>query len=88
MYEDAELKDLFEEDSSQTQKELILTFEVTQQAVSYRLKTLRTIHKQDNALQPDPCVVSIFDPDPNLDSYSEHSSGYLLVRSFCHPAML
>ncbi|GBP71850.1 Mariner Mos1 transposase [Eumeta japonica] len=32
---DAELEDLLEEDSSQTQKELALTLEVTQQAVSH-----------------------------------------------------
>ncbi|GBP10794.1 Mariner Mos1 transposase [Eumeta japonica] len=39
-YEDAELKELLEEDSSQTQKELALTLEVTQQAVSHRLESL------------------------------------------------
>ncbi|GBP65027.1 Mariner Mos1 transposase [Eumeta japonica] len=48
MYEDAELKELLEEDSSQTQKELALTLEVTQQAVSHRLKSLGIIHKQGN----------------------------------------
>ncbi|GBP28400.1 hypothetical protein EVAR_102973_1 [Eumeta japonica] len=48
IYEDAELEDLLEEDSSQTQKELALTVEVTQQAVSRRLKSLGMIHKQDN----------------------------------------
>ncbi|GBP55469.1 Mariner Mos1 transposase [Eumeta japonica] len=42
IYEDAEL----EEDSSQTQKELALTLEVTQQAVSHRLKSLGIIHKR------------------------------------------
>ncbi|GBP13287.1 Mariner Mos1 transposase [Eumeta japonica] len=39
IYEDAEL----EEDLSQTQKELALTLEVTQQAVSHRLKSLGII---------------------------------------------
>ena len=37
-----------EEDSSQTQKELALTLEVTQQAVSHRLKSLGMVHKQGN----------------------------------------
>ncbi|GBP20773.1 Mariner Mos1 transposase [Eumeta japonica] len=41
-YADAEL----EEDSSQTQKELALTLEVSQRAVSHRLKSLGSIHKQ------------------------------------------
>lgn len=48
IYEDAELEELLEEDSSQTQKELALTLEVTQQAVSYRLKSLGMFHKQGN----------------------------------------
>ncbi|GBP24491.1 Sorting nexin-13 [Eumeta japonica] len=42
IYEDAEL----EEDSSQTQKELALTLEVTQQAVSHHLNSLGMIDKQ------------------------------------------
>ncbi|GBP65930.1 Mariner Mos1 transposase [Eumeta japonica] len=42
IHEDAEL----EEDSSQTQKELALILEVTQQAVLYQLKSLGMIHKQ------------------------------------------
>ncbi|XP_015178873.1 PREDICTED: flap endonuclease 1-like isoform X2 [Polistes dominula] len=46
IYEDAELEELLEEDSSQTQKKLALTLEVTQQAVSHRLKSLGMIHKQ------------------------------------------
>ncbi|GBP69711.1 Heat shock protein 75 kDa, mitochondrial [Eumeta japonica] len=49
IYEAAELEELLEEDSSQTQKEqmeLALTLEVTQQAVSHRLKSLGLIHKQ------------------------------------------
>ncbi|GBP57340.1 Glucose-6-phosphate exchanger SLC37A2 [Eumeta japonica] len=46
IYEDAELKELLEEDSSQTQKELALILEVIQQAVSNRLKSLEMIHKQ------------------------------------------
>ena len=48
IYEDAELEELLKEDSSQTQKELALTLEVTQQAVSHRLKSLGIIHKQGN----------------------------------------
>ncbi|GBP06997.1 Mariner Mos1 transposase [Eumeta japonica] len=47
-FKDAELDELLEEDSSQTQKELALTLEVTQQAVSHRLKSLRMIYKQSN----------------------------------------
>ncbi|GBP63814.1 Mariner Mos1 transposase [Eumeta japonica] len=46
IYEDAELEELLVEDSSQTQKELALTIEITQQSVSHRLKWLRMIHKQ------------------------------------------
>lgn len=46
IYEDAELTELLEEDSSQTQKKLALTLEVTQQAVSRRLKSLGMIYKQ------------------------------------------
>ena len=37
-----------EEDSSQTQKELALTLQVTQQAISHRLKSLGMIQKQGN----------------------------------------
>ncbi|GBP71217.1 Mariner Mos1 transposase [Eumeta japonica] len=48
IYEDAELEELLEKDSSQTQKELALTLEVTQQAASYRVKSLGMIHKQGN----------------------------------------
>ncbi|GBP70922.1 Mariner Mos1 transposase [Eumeta japonica] len=44
IYEDAEL----EKDSSQTQKELALTLEVTQQVVSRRLRSLKMIRKQGN----------------------------------------
>ncbi|GBP56148.1 Hexosaminidase D [Eumeta japonica] len=47
IYEDAEL----EEDSSQTQKELALTLEVTQQAVSHHLKSLVMIHKQADIME-------------------------------------
>ncbi|GBP50093.1 Mariner Mos1 transposase [Eumeta japonica] len=43
--EDAELEKLLEKDLSQTQKELAFTLEVTQQAVSHRLKSLGMIHK-------------------------------------------
>lgn len=46
VYEDMELEVLLEEDSSQTQKELALTLQVTQQAISHRLKSLGMIQKQ------------------------------------------
>ncbi|GBP16140.1 Mariner Mos1 transposase [Eumeta japonica] len=39
IYEDAELEELLMKVSSQIQKELALTLEVTQQAVSHRLKS-------------------------------------------------
>ncbi|GBP69588.1 Mariner Mos1 transposase [Eumeta japonica] len=42
----AELEELLEEDLSPAQKEFALTLEVTQQAVSHRLKSLGMIHKQ------------------------------------------
>ena len=48
VYEDMELEVLLEEDSSQTQKELALTLQVTQQAISHRLKSLGIIQKQGN----------------------------------------
>jgi len=40
VYEDTELEALLDEDSCQTQKELALTLGVTQQTISYRLKSL------------------------------------------------
>ena len=46
VYEDAEA--LLDEDSCQTQKELALTLGVTQQTISYRLKSLEMIQKQGN----------------------------------------
>ncbi|GBP58490.1 Protein arginine N-methyltransferase 7 [Eumeta japonica] len=46
IYKDAELEELLEEASSQTQKEVAFTLEVTQHAVSHRLKSLGMIHKQ------------------------------------------
>ncbi|GBP45668.1 Mariner Mos1 transposase [Eumeta japonica] len=46
IYEDAELEELLEEDSSQIEKELALTLEVTQKAVSRHLISLGMIHKQ------------------------------------------
>jgi len=49
VYEDAELEDaLLDENSCQTQKELALTLRVTQQTISYRLKLLGMIQKQEN----------------------------------------
>jgi len=47
-YEDTELEALLNEDSCQTQKELALTLGVTQQTISYRLKSLGMIQKQGN----------------------------------------
>jgi len=48
VYEDAEA--LLDEDSCQTQKELALTLGVTQQTISYRLKSLGMIQKQGNCI--------------------------------------
>jgi len=48
VYEDAELEALLDEDSCQTQKELVLTLGVTQHTISYRLKSLGMIQKQGN----------------------------------------
>jgi len=48
VYEDAELEPLLDEDSCQTQKEFALTLGVTQQTISYRLKSLGMIQKQGN----------------------------------------
>jgi len=48
MYKDAELEALLDEDSCQTQKELAFTLGVTQQTISYRLKSLGMIQKQGN----------------------------------------
>jgi len=45
MYEDAELEGLLDENSYQMQKELALTLGVTQQTISYRLKSLGMIQK-------------------------------------------
>ena len=48
MYEDVELEALLDEDSCETQKELALTLGMTQQTISYRLKSLGMIQKQGN----------------------------------------
>ncbi|GBP26279.1 Mariner Mos1 transposase [Eumeta japonica] len=48
--EDAEFEEFLEEDSSQTEKELALTLEMTQQAGWHCLKSLGIIHKQRNWL--------------------------------------
>jgi len=48
VYEDAELEALLDEDSCQMQKELAFILRVTQQAISYRLKSLGMIQKQGN----------------------------------------
>ncbi|UYV79805.1 hypothetical protein LAZ67_18000711 [Cordylochernes scorpioides] len=47
-FEDAELEALLDEDSSQTQEELAETLEVTQQAISNRLKVMGMVQKQGN----------------------------------------
>jgi len=47
VYKNAELEALLDEDSCQTQKELAL-LGVTQQTISYRLKSLGMIQKQGN----------------------------------------
>jgi len=46
VYEDAELEALLDQDSCQTQKEFALG--VTQQTISYRLKSSGMIQKQGN----------------------------------------
>ena len=48
VYEDAELEAILDQDSCQMQEELARTLEVTQQAISHRLKSLRIILKQGN----------------------------------------
>jgi len=47
-FEDKELEALLEEDQSQTQEELTESLEVTQQAVSIRLRAMGMIQKQGN----------------------------------------
>jgi len=47
-FEDKELETLLEEDQSQTQKELVESLKVTQQAVSVRLRAMGMIQKQGN----------------------------------------
>jgi len=46
------LEALLDEDSCQMQKELALTLGVTQQTISYRLKSLGMIQKQGNWVVP------------------------------------
>jgi len=48
VYEDVKLEALLDENSCQTQKEFALTLRVTQQTISYRLKSLGMIQKQGN----------------------------------------
>ena len=45
MYEDPELEALLDEDSCQTQKEFAFTLGVTQQTISYGLKSLGKARK-------------------------------------------
>ncbi|GBP87017.1 Mariner Mos1 transposase [Eumeta japonica] len=73
IYEDAELKELLEEYSSQIQKELALTLEVTQQAASYRLKSLGMIQKQVLRARGRPIIVE-------WERDARHSAGLSLVR--------
>ena len=47
-FEDAELEALLDEDPCQTQEELALSLEVTQQNISLRLKAMGMIQKQGN----------------------------------------
>jgi len=55
VYEDAELEALLDEDSRfQTQKELALILGVTQQTISYHLKSLGMIQKQGNWVPYEP----------------------------------
>ncbi|GBP34661.1 Mariner Mos1 transposase [Eumeta japonica] len=80
IYEDAEL----EEDSSQTQKQLALTLEVTQQAALHRLKSTEIIHKQavpvKKYLKTLDCEVLPHPPySPDIAS-----SDYHLFRSMAH----
>jgi len=48
VYEDAELEALLDENSCQMQKEIALTLGETQQIISYCLKSLGMIQKQEN----------------------------------------
>ena len=48
VFEDAELKSLFEQDSCQNQEELARSLGVTHQAISKRLKAMGMIQKQGN----------------------------------------
>ena len=48
VYKDAKLEALLDEDSCQTQKEFALVLGVTQQTISYHLKSLGMIQKQGN----------------------------------------
>ncbi|GBP36086.1 Mariner Mos1 transposase [Eumeta japonica] len=79
------MEELLEEDSYQTQKELALTLEVTQQAVSHRLKSLGMIHKQDNwvpyELKPRDveCRLCMSEMGANIAP-----SDYHLFRSMAH----
>ncbi|GFS51118.1 mariner Mos1 transposase [Trichonephila clavipes] len=52
VFEDAELDALLDQDSCQTQQELSGSLEVTQQAISKRLKVMEMIQKQGNWVPP------------------------------------
>ncbi|GBP29449.1 Mariner Mos1 transposase [Eumeta japonica] len=82
IYEDAELEKLLKEDSSQTQKELSLTLEVTQQAVSHRLKSLGIIHKQDTAPSDYHLLRSMHVLCPNSDSHHMKIPKIGLIREY------
>ena len=47
-FEDAELEALLDQDSCQTEEQLVESLEVTQQAISHRLKTIDMVQKQGN----------------------------------------
>ncbi|GBO99542.1 Mariner Mos1 transposase [Eumeta japonica] len=84
IYKDAELEDLLEEDSSQTQKERVLTIEAIQQTLWYRLKSLGMIHK---LAVPVKNYLKTFDwevlPQPPY-SPDIAPSDYHLFRSMAH----
>ncbi|GBP81179.1 Nuclear receptor corepressor 2 [Eumeta japonica] len=90
IYEDAEFEESLEEHSSQTQKELVLTLEVTQQAVSHRLKSLGMIHKQGRCLNMEVehkalgtrNVWTSTEREVFREKYLQHPKNFGLIASF------